>query len=106
MPTKPKTFRPAGQPSKQESRRAYDRKRDDDKPWRRWYKTSRWVKARAVFLRRNPLCVECLEKDRLTTATVVDHVKPHRGDYELFWQVENWQVLCAACHNSKTGRGE
>lgn len=43
-----------------------------------------WQKARAVFLRINPLCVHCHQSGRLTAASVVDHIEPHRGDPELF----------------------
>lgn len=66
---------------------------------------SRWRKARAAFLQRNPLCNECMKKGVLTPATVVDHVIPHRGDQKLFWDERNWQALCAECHNHKTGSG-
>jgi shikimate kinase len=33
-------------------------------------------------------------------ATVVDHIKPHRGDQALFWDKNNWQPLCTHCHAS------
>ena len=65
----------------------------------------RWRKARIAFLQRNPLCVECMRKGVLTPATVVDHIIPHRGDKELFWNEENWQPLCKSCHDRKTGSG-
>jgi len=65
----------------------------------------RWRKARASFLQRNPLCAECMRNGRITPATVVDHVIPHRGDEKLFWDESNWQALCASCHNHKTGSG-
>ena len=29
-----------------------------------------------------------------------------RGDEERFWYEGNWQSLCKACHDRKTGRGE
>lgn len=64
---------------------------------------SRWRKARAAFLQRNPLCNECIKHGRLTPATVVDHVIPHRGDQKLFWDEVNWQALCKSCHDRKTG---
>ena len=67
---------------------------------------SRWRKARASFLQRNPLCNECMKRGKITPATVVDHVIPHRGDQKLFWDESNWQALCATCHNRKTGHGE
>ena len=66
---------------------------------------SRWQKARARFLKRNPLCVSCLGVKKLTPATVVDHMLPHRGDRRLFWDEANWQPLCKACHDKKTGSG-
>ncbi len=34
--------------------------------------------------------------------TVVDHIKPHRGDRKLFWDRGNWQPLCEHHHNVKT----
>lgn len=65
---------------------------------------SRWRRARKWFLDRNPLCVKCMEEGRLTPATVVDHIVPHQGDYDLFWDVNNWQALCKQCHDRKTAR--
>jgi 5-methylcytosine-specific restriction protein A len=48
----------------------------------------------------------CHDEGRVELATVVDHVTPHRGDPELFWDIEgNWQPLCKACHDRKTGAG-
>jgi len=65
---------------------------------------SRWQRARAAYLRRHPLCVECLQEDRVVAATIVDHIIPHRGDHRLFWDEGNWQALCAPHHDSKRGR--
>lgn len=67
---------------------------------------SRWEKIRKIFLMNNPLCVDCLKDGRLTPAKVVDHIKPHRGNKELFWDESNWQSLCVMHHNKKTARGE
>ena len=63
--------------------------------------TYQWQKARLAYLQANPLCVYCaaLKPRRVVAATVVDHVVPHQGDQELFWSVDNWQALCAPCHN-------
>ena len=65
----------------------------------------KWREARLEYLRRHPLCMQCWKEGRLTTATVVDHIIPHRGDQILFWDQENWQALCKDCHDRKTGRG-
>ena len=63
---------------------------------------SRWQKARKQFLAGHPLCAECQRAGKLTSATVVDHIKPHRGDAVLFWEEKNWQPLCKKCHDRKT----
>lgn len=63
---------------------------------------SRWQKARLRYLRQHPLCVKCMEEGRLTPATVVDHIQPHKGDPVLFWDESNWQALCKPCHDRKT----
>lgn len=62
----------------------------------------RWQKARRFFLKRHPWCVRCKAEGRLVPATVVDHIRPHRGDPELFWDEKNWQPLCKSCHDHKT----
>lgn len=62
----------------------------------------KWRQARAKYLKERPLCVRCQEEDRLTKATVVDHIIPHRGDGKLFWDKSNWQSLCKRCHDTKT----
>lgn len=51
---------------------------------------------------RNPLCAHCLIDGAITAATVVDHIRPHRGDMRVFWDSDNWQSLCASCHGRKT----
>ncbi len=61
---------------------------------------SRWQKARDGYLRLHPLCVMCRAEGRVTPATVVDHIKAHRGDKVLFWDKLNWQAICAPHHNS------
>ena len=66
---------------------------------------ARWRSERKAFLERHPLCVECQKEGKLTPATVVDHIIPHRGDQRLFWDQENWQPLCKDCHDKKTGSG-
>lgn len=63
-----------------------------------------WRKARATYLSSHPLCVICEPQNRVTPACVVDHVQPHKGDQDLFWDSTNWQALCQSCHNSKTAK--
>jgi 5-methylcytosine-specific restriction protein A len=66
----------------------------------------KWREARLVFLKVNPLCVFCLQQDRVTQATVVDHIKPHKGDMHLMWSRNNWQSLCKLHHDSTKQRIE
>lgn len=66
----------------------------------------RWRKARAVWLAENPLCAECMRQGIVNAATDVDHIVPHRGNAEVFWQAGNLQSLCWTCHRKKTARGE
>lgn len=67
---------------------------------------SRWRRARAQYLQAHPLCGYCRQQGRVTAATVVDHIAPHRGDQALFWDSDNWQALCARCHSSIKQRAE
>lgn len=93
--------------AKQRQREADSRRRVDDArrgtAKERGY-TYKWRQARASFLSANPLCLECEKAGRLTPATVVDHVEPHKGDMAKFWSQRNWQPLCASCHSIKTAR--
>ena len=73
------------QPNRSAAARGYDRQ---------------WRKERAAFLARHPRCVGCGG-----AATVVDHIVPHRGDRQLFYDHGNWQALCASCHGRKTVAG-
>jgi 5-methylcytosine-specific restriction protein A len=66
----------------------------------------KWREAREEYLRDHPLCVLCLDRGIVRPALVVDHIIPHRGDVGLFWDEDNWQALCVACHTAKTARGE
>lgn len=64
-----------------------------------------WQQYRAAFLQAHPLCVYCQRKGKYTEATVVDHIRPHRGNQELFDDASNHQSLCKLCHDRKTAGG-
>lgn len=85
-------LRPASPRLSYEDRRATARQRGYD---------GRWAKARLTYLAHHPLCVMCG-----APATVVDHIRPHEGDPALFWDVANWQPLCAPCHNGPKQRAD
>lgn len=61
-----------------------------------------WQQAREGFLRKHPLCVRHESRGQVVAATVVDHIRPHKGDKDLFWERSNWQSLCKTCHDIKT----
>lgn len=61
-----------------------------------------WRIYRIDYLMRHPLCVQCEVEGRIEGSTVVDHIKDHGGDYNLFWDPDNHQGLCGKCHNVKT----
>ena len=101
MPWKPTVHRLAGAKPADEVKRELDRQRPSAA--RRGY-GGRWRSARVRYLAEHPLCASCLAEGRLTGATVVDHVVPHGGDRQRFWDESNWQGLCKPCHDSKTVR--
>ena len=35
---------------------------------------------------------------------MVDHIIPHKGNLELFWDEDNLQALCKPCHDRKTAK--
>jgi 5-methylcytosine-specific restriction protein A len=101
MPIKPPLHRPPGWRSAAEVKRALDRQRPNASA--RGY-GPKWRHARLAFLALHPLCVSCHGQGRSASATIVDHVVPHRGDQRLFWSEANWQGLCKPCHDAKTAR--
>ena len=51
-------------------------------------------------LKDHPLCWYCLQVGKLTPADTVDHIRPHRGDEDLFFDSENLRSLDKFCHDS------
>lgn len=67
-------------------------------PWAHLYRGARWRALRAKIIKRDGCCVVCGHERGL----VVDHITPHRGDVDLFYDEDNLQVLCALHHRIKT----
>jgi shikimate kinase len=64
----------------------------------RWTKFSKWYRTSV-----EPLCRECSKEGNLTPAQVVDHIEPVEGpDDPRFFDQDEVQSLCRACHNRKT----
>ena len=77
--------------------------RRESAAWHGWYSLPVWTHdLRPDQLLREPFCRECARRGIRTRATVVDHVKPHRGDWLLFIDPGNHQSLCKRCHDRKT----
>lgn len=74
--------------------------------YRKLYKSKVWTKGRLVFLANNPLCTRCQAKGRITRATVVNHIKPHKGDLALFYDTSNFEAVCAPCHDGPIKQAE
>ena len=60
---------------------------------------SDWDKYRFRFLHHNPKCYCC---GRIST--VVDHIKAHKGDMDLFRNTHNHMPLCKHHHDTITGK--
>ena len=64
----------------------------------KFYQSTAWRRLRGMFIKRNPLCVECE-----SIGQVVDHIVPIKsGGDSLAW--DNLQTMCHRCHNVKSGR--
>lgn len=73
--------------------------------WNGFYTGAYWQRRRRQQLLEHPLCKFCAQRGELTRASVVDHVQPHRGDWNLFVLGE-LQSLCKHCHDSIKQRHE
>lgn len=83
-----------------EQQRKYDKARGNRHE--RGY-DNKWDQARKGYLLKHPWCVKCKEQDKRVKAVAVDHIIPHERDMRKFWDKTNWQGLCQAHHNRKTG---
>ena len=94
---------PSGQsycPAHARLHRQYDKKRPSSGV--RSYDAN-WQKFRKMYLNANPLCQQCAEEGRTTTASVVDHILPMRNGGSKYDE-DNLQPLCKFHHDQKTAR--
>jgi 5-methylcytosine-specific restriction endonuclease McrA len=63
------------------------------------YDSVQWRKLRRDQLQSNPLCKLCESQGITSAAGVADHVTPHKGNQELFFNAKNLQSLCKPCHD-------
>ena len=69
------------------------------------------VTTRGVFLdpkhRERLYCADPFKLHRVPhVSECVDHIVPHKGDQQLFWDQSNWQALCRRCNSIKCARLE
>lgn len=88
-----------------------DQRREAEKPWRKWYRTARWRKLREQVLKRD--LYRCRQTNVMLTgranapdSPVVDHIIPHRGDPDLFWDIDNLQAVAKSWHDGEKQRQE
>ena len=74
-------------------------------PWDYWYDRAVWKRRRMFQLRQNPFCEMCLEDGQAVVATEVDHIEPHKGNWNKF-RLGAVQSLCATHHQSTKKRQE
>lgn len=87
------------------------RQRDDAAPWRAWYRSARWRALRLEVLRRagwqcEQTGVMLVGKHPAPNSPVIDHIKPHRGDPERFWDSDNLQAVAKEWHDGEKQRQE
>lgn len=95
MPGRPQLFRSRVERPRGQAHRDYERRRGSARE--RGYGPE-WDKASAAFRCGNPLCIGCLALGWSTSTEVTDHIEPHRGDAEKFWNPANWQPGCGWHH--------
>lgn len=74
--------------------------------WHFLYNTKRWYRLRFYQLQKQPLCEFHLKRNQVVSASIVDHIIPHKGDGAIFHDPDNLQSLCKRCHDSVKQRLE
>jgi len=72
------------------------------RPWLDWYRDQRWRGPngrRIKQLAAEPWCRFHAKRGERVKATTVDHIEPHRGDPDRFWNGA-LQSLCHHCHSA------
>ena len=90
--------------------RSLHRKRGTSKPGHPLYTKAKWNGKYGLRLRhlsKHPFCVVCREQGKSTIecipkVAVVDHIIPHRGRPEIFFDEDNLQTMCKPHHSQKT----
>lgn len=99
------TLKPLLSTSRAEANRAYDQRRAENNEYRRWYDLKRWKDLREHILVRDLYTCQATGamltgKHPAADSPVVDHIKPHRGDPDLFWDPNNLRAVAKHWHDS------
>ncbi len=106
MPTSPPRLKRRGAKTQAEHKRDHDRRRRQTKPWRQWYQLPIWREIREQQLSAEPFCRRCMATaGRVEPATVVNHLEPHKGDWDRFTNGP-FESLCKPCHDGPVQREE
>lgn len=66
------------------------------------YQTPRWRKVRKqVLIRDHELCQECKRRGDFTRGNTVHHLIHARDDISKFFDLDNLETICLACHNKE-----
>ena len=87
---------------KKQADKAYDKERESE-PWRQWIHSTRYRVAISIYKAEHPLCERCLRENRLVPVYIVHHKVPHEGNWEKFWDQDNWESVCNKCHEKVHG---
>ena len=84
---------------------------DEAREWRKLYHTSTWQTLRRQALTRDGYqCQRCrvmlTNGRRSPRSAVVHHMQPHKGDRDLFFDLDNLQAVCWQCHSGAIQSGE
>jgi 5-methylcytosine-specific restriction endonuclease McrA len=81
-----------------------DQRSFEAEAYRRWYKTARWQKlAKDCYVRDRCTCQRTGElltgKFPAPNSPVANHKIPHKGDPELFWDMDNIETVSKRYHD-------
>lgn len=74
--------------------------------WKKLYDSKVWRQLRNLHLSRHPLCALCLKEGKTVAGNTVHHIKPHRGDWSLFNDIDNLETLCHKHHSADAQQAE
>ncbi|MBP5784539.1 MAG: hypothetical protein J6W16_03015 [Methanobrevibacter sp.] len=69
-----------------------------------FYNSLAWKRMRDVYYKENPICYECLQHERITSANDIHHLRRFSSganeeeQWKLFLNMNNLRSLCEACH--------